>query len=433
MAITKIWKFKSRLDQLIEYAINGEKTEQKLYVSGINCIPDTAFYEMKNVKKQFFKTEGIVCFHGIQSFVKDEVTPEQAHEIGVRLVNELWGEKFQVIVSTHLNTDNIHNHFVINSVSFLDGKRFYNTKRDYALMRKTSDRLCKEYGLSVLKQEEKYNKYATSNLYKELMRDSIDYAIASSKDYDEFIQILKDLDYIITDKNNSLSIRREPYKRNTKIEKQFGKNYSKEYIFKRILETQATFPYSPNPYLLINRAYKSYNNIKEKHYPQKGTILYLIFHYKKLFGIKTENDLKSNITRITPELIREIKKMVEYYNQAKLLATNNINTEEELLDFEKSIYEKINPLKSERENLWKKHKKAKTDDEKKDIEKQIIDISKKITPLAEQIKCCNNITNRLNKIKNFELKNSLEIKPSEKKTKYMSKKKQRRGTIKCSS
>ena len=409
MAITKIWKFKSRLDQLIEYAINGEKTEQKLYVSGINCIPDTAFYEMKNVKKQFFKTEGIECFHGIQSFVKDEVTPEQAHEIGVKLANELWGEKFQLIVSTHLNTDNIHNHFVINSVSFLDGKRFCNTKRDYALMRKTSDRLCKEYGLSVLKQEEKYNKYATSNLYKELMRDSIDYAIASSKDYDEFIQILKDLDYIITDRNNSLSIRREPYKRNTRIEKQFGKNYSKNNIFKRILETQATFPYSPNPYLLINRAYKSYNNIKEKHYPQKGTILYLIFHYKKLFGIKTENDLKSDITRITPELIREIKKMDEYSNQAKLLVTNNINTEEELLDFEKSIYEKINPLKSERENLWKKHKKAKTDNEKKDIENQIIDISKKISPLVEQIKCCNNITNRLNRIKNFELKNSLEI------------------------
>lgn len=409
MAITKIWKFKSRLDQLIEYAINGEKTEEKLYVSGINCMPDTAFYEMKNVKKQFFKTEGIECFHGIQSFVKDEVTPEQAHEIGVKLANELWGEKFQVIISTHLNTDNIHNHFVINSVSFLDGKRFCNTKRDYALMRKTSDRLCKECGLSVLNQEEKYNKYATSNLYKELMKDSIDYAIASSKDYNEFIQILKDLDYIITDKNNSLSIKREPYKRNTRIERQFGKNYSKENIYKRILETQASFPYSPDPYLLINRTYKSYNNIKEKHYPPKGSILYLIFHYKKLFSIKTENDLKSNITRITPELIREIKKMDEYSNQAKLLATNNINTEEDLLKFEKSIYEKINPLKNERENLWKKHKKAETDDEKKDIEKQIIDISKKITPLAEQIKCCKNITNRLNKIKNFELKNSLEL------------------------
>ena len=223
MATTKIWKFKSRLDTLIEYAINGEKTEHKLYVSGINCMPDTAFYEMKNVKKQFFKTGGIECFHAIQSFVEKEVTPEQAHEIGIKLAEELWGDKYQVVVSTHLNTDNIHNHFVLNSVSFLDGKRFCNAKKDYATMRKTSDRLCEYYGLSVLKQEEKYNKYATSSLYKELMKDSIDYAIENAKDYNEFIKILQDLDYIVTDKNNTLSIRREPYKRNTRIEKQFGK------------------------------------------------------------------------------------------------------------------------------------------------------------------------------------------------------------------
>ena len=99
--------------------------------------------------------------------------------------------------------------------------------------------------------------------------------------------------------------------------------------------------------------------------------------------------------------------MDEYSNQAKLLVTNNINTEEELLKFEKSIYEKINPLKSERENLWKKHKKAKTDNEKKNIEKQIIDISKNITPLAKQIKCCQNIQNTLKKIKKIEMHKKL--------------------------
>ena len=155
MATTKLWKFKSRLDRLIDYAINREKTENKLYVSGINCMPDTAFYEMQNVKKQFFKTKGIECFHGYQSFVTGEVTPEQAHKIGVELAEQLWGKKFQVIVSTHLNTDNIHNHFVLNSVSIIDGKRFCNTKKDYALMRITSDNLCEEYGLSVLKKEDK--------------------------------------------------------------------------------------------------------------------------------------------------------------------------------------------------------------------------------------------------------------------------------------
>lgn len=371
-------------------------------------MPDTSLQEMRNTKKQFFKTTGIQCFHGVQSFVKGEITPEQAHEIGIKLANELWGDKFQVIVSTHLNTDNLHNHFVLNSVSFLDGKRFCNTKKDYATLRKTSDKLCEEYGLSVLKQEEKYNKYATSSLYKELMKDSIDYAIANAKDYEQFIQILQDLDYVVTDRNGALSIKREPYKRNTRIERQFGNKYSKENIYKRILEAQPEHPYSPAPYLLANRSYERYNNEKQKHLQFKGSISYLIFHYEKLLGINIEIVSKPNITKMTPELIQAIKRMDEFSKQVRFVCKNNINTEQELLDYQKLAYEKINPLKSERENLWKKHKRAKNDDEKFAIESQIIEISKKITPLAEEIKHCTNIELRLEKIKQFELHQKLE-------------------------
>ena len=408
MATTKLWKFKSRLDRLIDYAINGEKTENKLYVSGINCMPDTAFYEMQNVKKQFFKTKGIECFHGYQSFATGEVTPEQAHKIGVELTKQLWGDKFQVIVSTHLNTDNIHNHFVLNSVSFVDGKRFGNTKKDYALMRITSDKLCEEYGLSVLKKEEKYNKYATSSLYKELMKDSIDYAIANARDYDEFIKILQDLDYIVIDRNNTLSIRREPYKRNTRIERQFGNEYSKVSIFKRILETQPEYPYSPDSYLIINRSYNKYNEHKKQSYAKKGSLRWLIFYYEKLFGINTENTLKSNVTKLTPYLIQEIKKMDEFSKQTEFLVKYNIETDEQLLDFKKSAYNKLAPLTSERENLWKKYKRAKTENEKCKIEDQIVEISKKIAPISEDIKHCQNIIDRMEKIRKYEMHHKLE-------------------------
>ena len=408
MATTKLWKFKSRLDRLIDYAINGEKTENKLYVSGINCMPDTAFYEMQNVKKQFFKTKGIECFHGYQSFATGEVTPEQAHKIGVELAREVWRDKFQVIVSTHLNTDNIHNHFVLNSVSFVDGKRFCNTKKDYALMRITSDKLCEEYGLSVLKKEDKYNKYASSSLYKELMKDSIDYAIANARDYNEFIKILQDLDYIVTDRNDTLSIRREPYKRNTRIERQFGNEYSKENIFKRILETQPEYPYSPDPYLLINRSYNRYNEHKKRSYAKKGSLRWLIFYYEKLFGINTEKTLKSDVTKLTPYLIQEIKKMDEFSKQAEFLVKYNIENDEQLLNFKKSAYDKLAPLTSERENLWKKHKRAKTEDEKSKIENEIVEISKKITPISEDIKHCQNIIDRMEKIQKYELHQKLE-------------------------
>ena len=240
------------------------------------------------------------------------------------------------------------------------------------------------------------------------MKDSIDYAITNARDYNEFIKILQDLDYIVTEKDNTLSIRREPYKRNTRIERQFGNQYSKENIYKRILETQPEFPYSPEPYLLIHKTYKSYNKLKEKYYQNKGSISYLIFHYEKLFGINTENVLKSNITKMTPKLLNEIKKMDGFSKQVRFVCKNNINTEQELLAYQKSAYEKINPLKSERENLWRKHKRAKTEDEKETIENKIIEISKKITPLAEEIRLCDNIFKRLEKIKKFELHQKLE-------------------------
>lgn len=113
------------------------------------------------------------------------------------------------------------------------------------------------------------------------------------------------------------------------------------------------------------------------------------------------------MTRMTPELLKEIKQMDEYSNKVKFLAKYKINTEQGLFDFKKSAYYKINPLKSERENLWKKHKRAKTDDEKKSIENQIVEISKKITPLAEEIRHCDNIQSRIDKIKIYELHQKL--------------------------
>ena len=431
MATTSIWKVGKRLDKVIKYTTNPEKTEDKnyseswyrdlhntveyikadfktekqFYVTGINCSEDNVLEEMKATKKKFGKERGILAYHAFQSFAEGEVTPEQAHKIGIQLAEELWGDRFQVVISTHLNTDNIHNHFVLNSVSFLDGKRFCNTKKDYALMRKTSDRICEDYGLRVLKQEDKYNKYATSSLYKELMKDSIDYAIENASSYSEFIKILQDLNYTVTNVNNALSIKRKPYKRNTRIERQFGNKYSKEYIYKRILETQPPFPYSPNPYPLINRTYQKYNSIKAHYIPHSNSILSLIFHYENPFNI---NIPKPSTTRITPELLKEIKQMDEYSNQAKLLAKYKINTEQELLDFKKSAYNKISPLKGKRENLWKKHKRAETDDEKNRIENQIVEISKKITPLAEEIRLCDNIQRRMDKINRLKLHNKIE-------------------------
>ncbi|MBQ9314522.1 MAG: relaxase/mobilization nuclease domain-containing protein [Clostridia bacterium] len=424
MATTKLWKFSSRLDTLIDYAINGEKTDEGYYVSGINCMPETAYCEMTNTKKQFFKTKGIECFHGYQSFDAYEVSANDAHEIGVKLAEELWGDRYQVIVTTHLNTAHVHNHFVLNSVSFVDGKRFCNTKKDYAMMRKTSDKLCYDYGLSVLKQEEKYDKFATSSIYKELMKDSIDYAIRNSKDYEEFKVTLAKLDYIVTERNGNLSIRREPYKRNTRIERQFGNEYSIQNIQKRILETQPEFHEFPETYLLVRKTREHYSNI-EKYYEQnKSPLIALFLIIAKLLIPSMGNPLKENVTRITPQMIQALKQMEEYSKQARFLCKYNVHTEEQLIDFEVTTHTQLAPLKSERENLWRKHKNAKTPEEKQNIEQKIAEISKQITPLAEKLKTCKWIQMRVSQIKKDELHKELR---EEEKSQQVKPKKKDRG------
>lgn len=135
MAVTKIWRVKGKagnvidyannpdktafthkerqaLADVIEYAANEDKTEKKFFVSAVNCSVAFAKEQFDTTKKRFRKEDGTVAFHAYQSFAEGEATPEQAHEIGVALARELWGDNFQVIVATHLNAKCLHNHII---------------------------------------------------------------------------------------------------------------------------------------------------------------------------------------------------------------------------------------------------------------------------------------------------------------------------------
>lgn len=169
MASTGFWPVKSRLKEVIDYAENpdkttdkkfldedlwaalryvenDQKTDQTMYVSGINCPKQRAYQCMMATKRRYGKLGGNVAYHGYQSFVADEVTPAEAHRIGVETAKRMWGANYEVVVTTHLNTDNIHNHFVINSVSFKTGRKFENHIRDHVELRQISDAVCKELG-----------------------------------------------------------------------------------------------------------------------------------------------------------------------------------------------------------------------------------------------------------------------------------------------
>ena len=112
------------LENVIDYAVNDDKTERQLYVSGLNCHPSTVLQQMEQTKRNAHKEDGVLAFHAYQSFLPGEVTAETAHQIGLELAHQMWGDDFEVLVCTHTDKKHFHNHFVINSVSWQRTKDF---------------------------------------------------------------------------------------------------------------------------------------------------------------------------------------------------------------------------------------------------------------------------------------------------------------------
>lgn len=399
MATTKIWKIKERFDHVIDYATNKDKTENGKYVSGINCLPQTAYQEMSIVKKQYNKTNGILGFHAYQSFSGYEVSSDEAHEIGLKLAEELWGDRFQVIVTTHLNTKNIHNHFVINSVSFLDGKKYYDSKKAYALMRKTSDNICQDYRLKGLNENSFYkeacNRYERNSTYLNLVRDDIDYAIAQAKNYNEFTAILNAMGYELTNKNNVLSIRKEPYKRNIRLPRTFGEEYTRDSILFRIKHTISFKVPFPEAHTLTGRFHRK-SKISIRHKTKAKGLRALYLYYCYLLKIFPEKKSKGKVSQYMRE---EIKKLDQFSNATRFLGKYKITTLSEVKDYRANAIKELNELKGKRENLWRKHKRVKTSEEGQYICSEIQFLATKINELNSNIKLCDFIEERTSQIK----------------------------------
>lgn len=400
MATTKIWKIKNRFDNVIDYVSNKDKTDNKKYVSGINCLPETAFKEMSIVKKQYNKIGGILGFHAYQSFKGCEVTSDEAHEIGIRLAEELWGDRFQVIVATHTNTKNVHNHFFINSVSFVDGKKYYDNKVNYAIMRRTSDDICKEYELQTLEEKSFYknisNRYARNSKYLDSIRADIDYTISQSRVYNDFTKILTKMGYELNHKYNKMSIRKPPYKRYTRVERTFGEEYSRESILFRIKHTISFKVPFPEYHTLTGR-YKRKNKTSIRNKPKAKGLRALYYYYCYLLKVFPKQKYPPKYSKAMQE---EIKKMDDYSNSARFLAKYNITTLTEIKEYKSSAINKIVEFKGLRENLWRKHKRIKTNEEGQFICSEIQKLAIKIDELNKDIKLCNFIEDNTLKMKN---------------------------------
>ena len=438
MAVTKIWPIKNSfaapiiyvqnsektlnpnadmseeslqaLEDVIEYAANEDKTEMKYYVSTINCNKRCARDEFAMVKKRFGKEGGIVAFHAYQSFAPGEVNPSEAHSIGVELARRLWGDRFQIVVATHVNTKAVHNHLVINSISFKDGKRFHGCRETTGMLREMSDRICQEHGLSVIKNPkgQRVNTY----LYKmeragmptryNVARKSIDEAIALSLTIEEFKAELRSrgYSYRFDPQRKYWTITPPGWKKPIRIH-QLGENYTRESIERRIYEN--------DPSVRTERVRQQYH--RSNHYNLRRRIdrimgrsglekLYLRYCYELGYLPKYQQ----NPTKLHILLKEDLLKCDQYSEQAKLLSKYHVNTDEDLSQLMVMLEDKMQSVSAERDEMRKVSRRNIPIAQIDAAKDKVTELTAELRDLRRELKVCSQVQERSDHVrKNLEI------------------------------
>ena len=357
MAITKVFAIRSRLEKtvqyaaneektslsgMIEYAVNPDKTEKRLFESCLNCESvENAARDMERTKRRYNKTGGIQGYHIIQSFQPGELTPEQTHAIGVKFARRLFGERFEIVVGTHLDKHHLHNHIAVNSVSFLDGRKLRcNMKTYFKEIQKVSDDLCREYGLSVIlpkgkgksHQEWQAAKSKQPTIREQIRRD-IDDIVGQSLNFTTFLDGLRKAGYQIHAGNRKHTAVKPPYGKGFIRLDSLGENYTDAAIEQRILSQHCWSKPKKPP---VPRRYVCNGHLKK--YPKAHGFRALYFRYVYLLRGAVKGRGSKKVSRY---LLEDTIRFEQYLKQHRFLCEHHIDTASDLQNTKHTLTERL--------------------------------------------------------------------------------------------
>ena len=229
------------MKNVLAYVTRTEKTksEDKQYVTPLNCSTPTAYEEMIATKNTYHKNSGRMYYHLVQSFPKgDHTSPELAHQIAVELAEKAFG-KYECVVATHIDREHIHSHFVFNSVSFEDGRKYHSNGNTVQDLMNISDEICMKYSVAVLDRQRRNKKDVLSDReYRSAVRgeswkfqlmNAVTEVMKQAKSKKQFIFMMKQLGYGVKWEDTRKYITYTcPNERRCRCSKLHGEKFSKE-------------------------------------------------------------------------------------------------------------------------------------------------------------------------------------------------------------
>ncbi len=430
MAVTKILPVRSRLERAIEYvsnpqktsleqefdyATNGEKTQEMLYCDTINCRSlETAVGEMKRTKDQFGKTGGVQAYHIIQSFAPGEanLTPDMVHEIGMQFAQQCFGNQYQVVVATHLDRAHLHNHILVNSVGCFDGRKYHsNSQSYYNQLRKTSDELCKQHGLSIVKPEGKGEHYGAikeagddPSSMRSMIRADVDVAKQNSYSWETMVIELRRMGYTVRYGPNIkyATLKHREGKRGLRF-KSLGEGYSETELKVYFEEKQHSPAGTSKGNPVSTPAQKTYRRscgkarMKGRLLPAPKITGFMALYYRYVYLLGKAK--KKRVSRRCYYVLREdFARFERYKNQTQFIWQNHIETVEQLQELRQQIDTQMDVLVQKRKPIHLKLREAEGA-EKEELTRQRIELTQALRELRRSRNMCDAIAESAEEIR----------------------------------
>ena len=391
MAYDKIIPVTRRLDKCARYVTNPKKTaldsvqgyianpEKAHLVTALNCQTATACQEMLATKRRWGKTGGVLGYHLIPSYAPGEVTPEQAHQVGVEFARRLLGDRYEAVIATHVDRGHLHCHILFNSVSFVDGKKYRNSFKNYfGDIRETSNQVSREQGLSTIQPQGKGEPYPAWRAeqsgrptLRSLVREDIDRAIRQAFTLQSLWRILESWGYDIK-QGQHLAVRPPGGKRFLRLES-LGPGYTEAVLLQRIARNRVKRVNHTRP------KKQRYRGLWQALRPRPRLQGFRALYYRYLYLLRGKSH------RPAPFVVRrEVFRLRQTVEQYQLLREHRIDTTSQLEDFQKKLEQQIAALVEQRQPLYRAGRKE-----------EIAHINEELRPLRKQLRLCGAIAQRV--------------------------------------